>query len=51
MASLTAEEHEMSRYSKHLEGAEKMGILAGEGSDVPWSPQRPRILWAARAAA
>lgn len=30
VASLTAEEHEVERYSHHLEGAEKAGIMAGE---------------------
>lgn len=30
VASLTSEEHEVTRYSHHLLQAEKAGILAGE---------------------
>lgn len=31
IASLTAEENELKRYSSHLESAERSGIKAGEG--------------------
>lgn len=33
VASLNAEENEISRYSQHLAGAESSGIMGGEGTD------------------